>query len=228
MAREETKPLEMPLAAPQRKARLWEVWAVIGVTTAVIGGAGSSLLPGSSGDRVPTDVDARRQAVFSTLQPIPILIAAEDEERRLAEAMRLPPAETDALLAVVAQERAAPAKAQAAAAAPAASAPAAKAKPQPQAAPRPITLTQITLWDTDAPDGDVVRVVSAGYEIEVMLARAPVTLAVPVPPRGVINIVGVRDGGGGITAGIAVGGQPIELPIMSAGQALGIPVIARR
>jgi antitoxin (DNA-binding transcriptional repressor) of toxin-antitoxin stability system len=226
MVREEPKRLEMAMPAaqsePRRKARLWELWAAIGVTTSVFGVAASLLLPASSGDRVPADVDAKREAVFSTMQPIPILVATDDDERRLAESMRLPPPETEALLAVVAGERAFAAPASQAAM------PAPASAGQAKAAPRPVTLTQITLWDTDAPDGDVVRILSAGYEIEVTLSKTPVALAVPVPPRGVINVVGVRDGGGGITAGIAVGGQAIELPIMSVGQTLGIPVLAKR
>src|SRR5690349_18453206 len=94
-----------PRSKARPKARLWELWAAIGVITIGIGGVVSFLLPATSGDRVPSDVDAKRAAVFSTMQPIPILVAPDEEEKRLAETMRLPPPEKESLLAVVAAER---------------------------------------------------------------------------------------------------------------------------
>lgn len=85
----------------------------------------------------------------------------------------------------------------------------------------------ITLWDTDAVDGDTVRVTSDGYSRDVHLAKQPLTIAVPVPKSGVVNLAGVRDGSGGITVGVLSDGKRVALPLMSEGQVLGIPVIAR-
>ena len=101
---------------------------------------------------------------------------------------------------------------------------------QPQVAAvakRPFRLAWVTLWDTDAEDGDMVRIDSSGFSTVVTLTNAPITFAVPVPEQGVINITGVRDGGGGITIGAMSGMQRIALPIMSVGQVLGVPVVAR-
>jgi len=211
-----------------RRARpaLWGLWGTIGIVT-VVGGAGLDMLwPLAKGDSVPPEVNARRAAAISGLTLIPVAVAAEEEEKQIVHDMPLPPAQKEALLATVREERTAlsapsPAPAPKPSAAPAA-APAGEEK-----AARPIGMTLITLWDTDAVDGDVVRVVSAGYEIDVTLAKAPLTIAVPIPPLGVVNIVGLRDGGGGITAGVAIAGRPLELPVMSVGQVLGLPVAGK-
>jgi hypothetical protein len=217
-----------PAEATAGRARpsLWTLWLLIGIATIGFGAGISFLMPAAKGDSVPPDLDARRQAAFSTLKPIPVVVAASDEEERVVQAMPLPAAEKQMLLATVREERAALAGIRAV------SAPEPKAVQKAVAAPaakpaRPIGLAHITVWDTDAVDGDVVRIVSAGFAMEVTLAKAPMTIAVPIPPQGVINVVGVHDGGGGITAGVSVGGRAVELPIMSPGQVLGIPVAGR-
>ena len=219
-----------PAEATAARARpsLWTLWLLIGIATIGFGAGFSFLMPAAKGDSVPPDLDAKRQAAFSTLKPIPVIVAAPDEEERVVQAMPLPAAEKQVLAATVREERAAltgmravsapveePKAVRKAAAAPA-------AKPA-----RPIGVAHITVWDTDAVDGDVVRIVSAGFAMELTLAKAPMTIAVPIPPQGVINVVGVHDGGGGITAGVSVGGRAVELPIMSPGQVLGIPVAGR-
>ncbi|MBI3374540.1 MAG: hypothetical protein HY017_22675 [Betaproteobacteria bacterium] len=100
--------------------------------------------------------------------------------------------------------------------------------PLPKASTKPaIRLAWITLWDTDAEDGDTVRIDSSGFSSVVTLANTPVTFAVPVPDQGVINVTGVHDGGGGITIGAMSGARRVALPVMSLGQVLGIPVVAR-
>jgi hypothetical protein len=90
-----------------------------------------------------------------------------------------------------------------------------------------LRLAWLTLWDTDAQDGDQVRIDSSGFSTVVTLANAPLTFAVPVPDGGVVNITGVRDGGGGITVGAMSGVSRVALPIMSVGQVLGVPVTVR-
>jgi len=101
--------------------------------------------------------------------------------------------------------------------------------PAPRAAAdeRPVRLAWITLWDTHAQDGDMVRVDSSGFSTTVTLSNTPITFAVPVPEQGVVNLTGIRDGGGGITIGAMSGGQRVALPVMSVGQVLGVPVVAR-
>lgn len=98
--------------------------------------------------------------------------------------------------------------------------------PQPsiQDGTRRIPLAWVTLWDTDAMDQDVVRLESDGYSYTVTLSKSAVTVAVPVPQTGVINVTGVRDGGGGITVGIMSGSNRVALPLMSEDQVIGIPV----
>jgi hypothetical protein len=96
------------------------------------------------------------------------------------------------------------------------------ARPAAQHAQR-ISLAWITLWDTDAEDGDVVRIDSGGYSRTVTLTKEPVTIAVPVPRNSIISVTGIRDGeGGGITVGLASGVSRAIFPIMSVGQTLGL------
>ena len=86
-----------------------------------------------------------------------------------------------------------------------------------------MALAWITLWDTDAEDGDVVRIDSGGYSRTITLSKQPVTIAVPVPHDSVISVTGIRDGeGGGITVGLASGASRAVFPIMSVGQTLGL------
>jgi hypothetical protein len=92
----------------------------------------------------------------------------------------------------------------------------------------PVRLAWITFWDTDDEDGDVVRIDSQGYTRTISLLKQPVTIAIPVPADGVINVTGVRDGeGGGITVGAASSGSQVVLPIMSVGQVIGLHVRER-
>jgi len=107
--------------------------------------------------------------------------------------------------------------------------PAVLPSPVPAAAPAPTPwpLVWVTLWDTDAEDGDVVRVDSGGYSRTVTLRHAPLTFALPAPADGRLRLTGVYDGGGGITVGASSGPQVLPLPLMSAGQTLTIPVRSR-
>lgn len=91
--------------------------------------------------------------------------------------------------------------------------------------PSGLRLAWVTLWDTDAEDGDVVRIDSQGYSRTITLTKQPVTFAIPVPASGVVNVTGIRDGeGGGITVGLASGESKAIFPIMSVGQTLGLKV----
>ncbi len=86
-------------------------------------------------------------------------------------------------------------------------------------------LVWLTLYDSDAEDGDVAELRSAGFSRIVPLARAPVTLAVPVGPDRTILLIGSIDGGGGgITAGVVLPSGPVPLPPLSVGQSIRLPV----
>ncbi len=167
----------------------------------------------------------------SAAVPAPALALTPPPVSDAARAIAAPPQPTPAAPASVAPAPAAPALA----APPPRPAPvSAAAVPSPQPLPQPaldddvdLPLAWLTLWDHRDEDGDIVRVVSEGYARSVPILHVPVTLAVPVPASGVINIVGVHDGFGGITVGIKSGATPVLLPVLSVGQVVGVPVLAR-
>lgn len=87
-----------------------------------------------------------------------------------------------------------------------------------------IDLVWVTLWDNMVEDGDVVSLHSDGVTIVVPLLKKPTRIALPRPTKGVINLTGVRDGGGGITLGLMSGPDQVLIPPMAPGQVVGIPV----
>lgn len=102
---------------------------------------------------------------------------------------------------------------------------ASQALPAAQTASPRVRLVWIRLWDTDAEDGDVVRIDSSGYTRTVRLSKHGETFAVPVSGDGLIRVTGIKDGdGGGITVGLASGASQAVFPIMSEGQVLGLKV----
>jgi len=219
-----------------------------GVLVCVIGSfaylaSGSSpWVPHQSGDIVEEAQKAERQNAFATLGVITFSSIQGANIITAIDGMGLPQASRDALLAslkeeilpatppasastpIPAQETVAPANVS--------SEPVAKMtapSPAPAATKTsPIRLAWITLWDTDAEDGDVVRIDSQGYSRTITLAKQPVTFAIPVPSDGTISVTGIRDGeGGGITVGLASGESRAVFPIMSVGQTLGLKVRVR-
>lgn len=89
-------------------------------------------------------------------------------------------------------------------------------------------LVWVTLRDIVAEDGDIVRIDSGAYSQTVLLKHDVQRIAVPEPPSGTINIVGIHDGGGGITVGMMSVNSPVNLPVMAVGQVLGVPVVLPR
>lgn len=86
-------------------------------------------------------------------------------------------------------------------------------------------LARIMLWDTHNVDRDVIAVISAGYRQEVELAGTRQSLVVPVDDSFIVQIVGVRDGGGGdITLGVGGLKQEVLMPVMAEGQILSLPI----
>lgn len=88
------------------------------------------------------------------------------------------------------------------------------------------TLVWVTLWDTAAEDGDVVRVTSDGFSQEVLIRHNPTKVAVPLPSSGTVAVTGSYDGGGGITLGILSNSSKILMPYVRVGQVINVPVSA--
>lgn len=174
-----------------------------------------------SGDDVsPTDARMRLETFRALDALVASKVPADDLEQALHD-MRLSATAQQSLradlgLAVSPQVLARPSATSAAE-------PAAKQQAQPEA--QRVKLIWIRLWDTDAEDGDVVRIDSAGYSRVVRLTKHGDTFAVPVSGDDVIRVTGIKDGdGGGITVGLASGSSRAVFPIMSEGQVLGLKV----
>lgn len=83
-------------------------------------------------------------------------------------------------------------------------------------------IVELTVWDDVAEDGDVVHISSLGQTYPVMLQHTPQVLYFPTTQGEPIRIIGVHDGGGGITLGFTGSGQPIALPVLAEGQSIDI------
>jgi len=187
------------------------------------------------GDAVEERQQQERVKTFAALNAIPLAIVSEAEQAGAVDSMRLAPDARQALLASLASDSVSSGSAGSA------GAPAVQknmtAMPQARAAQSSsasnaavkrkgsLQLAWITLWDTDAEDGDAIRIESEGYSRSVVLSKEPVTFAIPVPLSGVVNIHGLKDGeGGGITVGLASGASKAIFPVMSVGQVLGLKI----
>lgn len=88
-----------------------------------------------------------------------------------------------------------------------------------------LQLAWVTLWDTHAEDGDVLRFESSvSIPVEVMALNQKTTLAIPYPADGKVLVTGVKDGGGGITIALESGATSIAWPTMAPGDQLVLPV----
>jgi hypothetical protein len=85
-------------------------------------------------------------------------------------------------------------------------------------------LVWLSLWDFADPDGDIVHVSSAGYEMDIPLKKIQDKIAIPIDAAKTIKITGIHDGGGGITLGVNSGSTPVAMPILKEGQILALPV----
>jgi hypothetical protein len=170
----------------------------------------------ASDDVSPAQAQMRLEAFHSLDSVMASIVASTDIERAL-QGMQLSPAAMQSLRADLRPETtAAPESVATSRTTPAA---------QPQAQAQRLQLVWIRLWDTDAEDGDVVRIDSAGYSRTVRLTKHGDTFAVPVSSDGMVRVTGIKDGdGGGITVGLASGSSQAVFPIMSEGQVLGLRV----
>ena len=215
-------------------------FAVALITSVIIGLSGFGLfhvtgIPLIPTHAPPTDQISAVQALdrahaFNTTTPLELRVVTPGELEQAVRTMGLSDTEKQALLNELDASARVPESAGGVSSqpAPATAAPTPAQQPQPvAAAKRQLRLAWITLWDTDAQDGDTVRVDSNGFSTTVRLLNTPITFAVPVPEEGVVNVTGIYDGGGGITIGAMSGARRVALPIMSVGQVLGVPVVAR-
>jgi len=88
-----------------------------------------------------------------------------------------------------------------------------------------VKLAWLSLWDTHAEDGDILRFESSSsFPVEVMALNAKTTIAIPFPADGNVQVTGVKDGGGGITIALESGATKISWPTMAPGDVLDLPV----
>jgi hypothetical protein len=86
-------------------------------------------------------------------------------------------------------------------------------------------LAWLTLWDTHAEDGDILRFESSSsIPVEVTALNSKTTIAIPYPASGEVLVTGVYDGGGGITIALESGATQIAWPTMQPGDTLKLPV----
>jgi len=87
-----------------------------------------------------------------------------------------------------------------------------------------LQLGRLTLWDWADGDGDVVTVTSAGYLQRIQLSKAPLTLIVPFTQPGELTLMGLIDGGGGITVATNYAGQALKLNAIAPGETIALTI----
>lgn len=175
------------------------------------------------GDDVSPAQAQMRLEAFHSLDSLVAAKVADNEVDRALRGMNLDPAALQSLRSDLSKAASSPAPSLSAQATGAA--PMQQADVRTKAQAQRVQLVWIRLWDTDAQDGDVVRIESGGYARTVSLTKHGDTFAVPVTTDGLIRVTGIKDGdGGGITVGLASGTSQAVFPIMSEGQVLSLRV----
>lgn len=94
-------------------------------------------------------------------------------------------------------------------------------------AARGMRMAVLEVFDSDAEDGDVIRIEALGLAQTVRLTKRPVAVPVLLPSDGRIRIIGVDEGlGGGVTAGVISGGRALKLPPLAVGESLVVTAAA--
>ncbi len=89
-----------------------------------------------------------------------------------------------------------------------------------------IRLAWLPIFDSDAVDGDQVKVSGDGLSQTVTLTHDPIPLLVAVPADGKIMMTGVDEGrGGGVTVGVVSGGKILKLVPFVPGETRVMPSI---
>lgn len=81
----------------------------------------------------------------------------------------------------------------------------------------------VSVWDNFDEDGDVVQIAAEGITATVPIMHAQQTFYLPFKKDSVIQITGLHDGTGGITAAIATESGPVPLPVMAVSQTITLP-----
>lgn len=175
----------------------------------IIGGLGygmSSMLGAHSTDKVSEAEKQKLTINYSQLSSMGLQQIPEKDFQAVLDTMRLPPHQRESLKQALhaSQEN--------------------RTSPTTGENLEELTLAWITLWDSHAQDGDVVRVSSAGYQIDVPLLKKPTRVAISVDKSRRVKITGIKDGGGGITLGVMNGDTTTAMPLLTTGQTMDIPV----
>jgi hypothetical protein len=97
-----------------------------------------------------------------------------------------------------------------------------------EGAPAKRQLLWITLWDSDAEDGDVVSLQSGSYRAPFTLKNKPQQFPVLLAPDGILHFVGAGDGDGrGVTVGALSGRTAISLPVLAVDERVWVRVERR-
>jgi hypothetical protein len=85
---------------------------------------------------------------------------------------------------------------------------------------------ELVLWDDLAEDGDVVEIVAGTYKLQVPLLNRSKVFHLPLPRNNTsIKMVGITDGGGGITVSTMINGSGhIKIPALNVGEVKYIQV----
>jgi hypothetical protein len=205
-----------PKDSPQKKrGRSSLFWALsMAVIVLGAGAGGAAFFARNNSDQVSAEQKQERQIEFTKVRSLALEPVEPAQVDAALDQMRLAPPERAQIRALIDDRpRTAPAGTGL------------SGLPAPVATPdKPLRLATITVWDSDAEDGDVVALISGGYRREVLLRKAPVTLTIPVDASGQVKLVGVHDGGGGITLGLRGPMQEVMAPILAEGEELILPV----
>lgn len=193
------------LDTPRRSSKL-TLFIAGALLVAGIGSGMSALWGPSTSDQLSNTKKTELIAEFAKLKAVSVEQVSNQDLSKALESMRLAPDQRQKL--EVALSTSDPRSPRSATAGPADS---------------PV-LVWVTLWDFADPDGDIIHVSSAGYEIDVPLQKIQTRIAVPVDGSKAVKISGVRDGGGGITLGLQSGAGPVSLPVLTVGQLITLPI----
>lgn len=205
--------IEAPVDKTPRKKHRALLWVSTVFALCVgLGAAGTAFLVPEAQDIVTDQERQERQIAFTKVRELRAYAVATEEIDTTLDEMRLPPTERAQMKTFLTSGA---------------------LSATTNAATSPVTATtentalrlvSVSLWDSHADDGDVVAVVGGGYRREVALTKDIQTIAFPVDGSSMVQIIGVRDGGGGITLGIRGPSQDVLMPIMSEGQTLSLPI----
>jgi len=215
--------IEKPKKSPpeqQKKNRTGLFWGLSMIVIVLgLGAAGTAFFSRGAIDQVSDQEKQDRQIAFTKVRELAVTPVDSSQIDSALDEMRLTPPERAQMRGMI-QDKAPASQTSTTGAGPSA----VTMTFTPTSQDKPLRLVSISLWDSDAEDGDVVAVISGGYRREILLTKAVQTVTIPVDQASLLKIVGVRDGGGGITVGIRGPSQEILVPILAEGEVLSLPI----